>query len=162
MGFQDYISFPIIPQELKNRIQFALFFLNQNTVSHQQEKTCRKTQLVEKTCQFLKESIQEKHSIESLARVMCSNRNTLNQVFKQKLGCTVFHWLRIQRLYIAKKKLRTTQLTIQEICESIGYENPANFATTFRRINGCTPSECRENFDSPQERCRWCSNQNNI
>ncbi len=99
--------------------------------------------LVDKTCQFLLEYIAENHSLEELASMMFTNRNTLSKAFNQELNCSVFRWLRLQRMEQAKKFLKETHCSIQEISALVGYEEPANFSTTFRSICGISPKKYR-------------------
>lgn len=153
LGVKDYITYPIIPQELEVRLESILSIIKNkffstiegiNTLQKPITNTSKKTQLVEKTCQYLLKNIEKNPSIEKLAALMCSNRNSLTKAFKKELGATVFKWLRLQRMKKATYLLETTELSIQEISLSVGYEDPANFATSYRVVNNISPREYRK------------------
>ena len=44
----------------------------------------------------------------------------------------------------AKHLLSHSNLTIQQICYEVGYEDPANFATSFKQQNQISPSNFRK------------------
>ena len=48
------------------------------------------------------------------------------------------------RLQLAGRKLRSTNHTLVEIAESVGYGSEAAFSRAFKRHTGTTPSEWRQ------------------
>jgi len=76
---------------------------------------------------------------------MATNRNTLSQSFKKVIGISVFAWLRIQRMKQAEILLRTTNKTIQQISFEVGYNDPANFSTSYRQLFKISPQQFRKN-----------------
>jgi len=99
--------------------------------------------LVEKACDFLTKEISEKHTLQNLSRELVTNRNTLSKAFKNILGLGVFSWLRQQRINKAASLLKNTSMHIQLISYEVGYNDPANFSTAFRKITGLSPKEYR-------------------
>ncbi len=75
---------------------------------------------------------------------MATNRNSLSIAFKAVLNQGAFAWLRQQRLKKAKQILATTQLPIQQVCYQVGYNDPANFATAFKKIYQLSPMQYRK------------------
>lgn len=49
-----------------------------------------------------------------------------------------------RRMERAKELLLRSDLTVSEICLEIGYSGIGTFSSSFKKMNGCTPSEFRE------------------
>ena len=62
----------------------------------------------------------------------------------EQMGCTVFAYLRDQRIARGGTLLRETEIDVQGIALLVGFQNAGNFATAFRERNGMTPSAYRK------------------
>ena len=82
-------------------------------------------------------------SVEALAEKVRLNRTTLQQVFRQMYGMTVYEYRTQVRMQEAKNLLLTGSLTVTEIAGRCGYTNASKFAAGFRRIAGMPPGEWR-------------------
>jgi AraC family L-rhamnose operon regulatory protein RhaS len=92
----------------------------------------------------------EKVTIEMITKQFHTNKTTLNQKFKAIMGMTVMEYISSLRMQIACSFLRKTYLSVNEIVERSGYRDNACFLRTFRKHNGCTPSEYRKQFETSQ------------
>ncbi|MEH2179623.1 helix-turn-helix domain-containing protein [Nostoc sp.] len=88
-------------------------------------------------------------SILELAQMVGVSDRTLLRGFRELFGTTVFGYLVNKRMELAEQWLRQGdacdnqyQRTVAEVAISLGYSNPAHFATAFKRKFGITPSEC--------------------
>jgi AraC-like DNA-binding protein len=81
-------------------------------------------------------------SIELSQQLGMSDR-TIQRGFRSLFGMTVFGYLTALRLQQAESLIRSTDLTIAEIANSIGYAHLGHFASAFKRKYGINPSECR-------------------
>jgi AraC-like DNA-binding protein len=171
MGAFDYISSPPTTEELLLRLQSCknIGGYGQATIPHTEKSSYpatlpvnphsntepankqkaepeqnKKTQLVTSACRHLTETISRKHTLNSLARTTGTNRNTLCTAFKEVHGQSVFSWLRGQRMHMAAKLLRETSTSIQQICFEVGYHDPANFSTAFKKHFGTSPRKYRK------------------
>ncbi|BFT29928.1 hypothetical protein D210916BOD24_11040 [Alteromonas sp. D210916BOD_24] len=100
--------------------------------------------LVENTCEYLLNNIDQDLNQKKIAKAMNTNRDRLARAFKDETGMGVGAWLRKQRMNIAKDKLLTTDFTVCEISASVGYYDQANFATTFKRTFDISPQQYRK------------------
>lgn len=82
-------------------------------------------------------------SLATLAAESGLSRFHLLRLFKKAYGETPLKQLTRIRMEEAKRRLLRTGQSITEIALDCGYENPAHFATAFRRIEGVTPSAYR-------------------
>ena len=78
-------------------------------------------------------------SLASLARQVGTNRLKLNQGFHTLYGTAPFGYLRSHRLSQAKRLLMTSELSIDQIAEAVGYSSRSRFATAFRQRMGLNP-----------------------
>lgn len=85
------------------------------------------------------------HSLAALARLAGMSASTLKQRFAQTYGCSVFEFLRSQRLEQARLGLRQCGWSVKQAALHCGYRHPANFATAYRRRFGCPPSRDGKN-----------------
>lgn len=161
-GFADYISYPFIAPEIERRLAACHARPAGRTPSGLAEKPAeyvhrdagpglppaRMQDLVDRACDRLLADIQAPLTLDELAHVLGTNRNVLTRAFNQVLGCSTFQWLRRQRLARAAELLRHTDLSVQTIAFDVGYGEPANFATAFRRTYGCSPRQYRRTVRS--------------
>ncbi|MDF2959360.1 MAG: two component transcriptional regulator, AraC family [Paenibacillus sp.] len=79
---------------------------------------------------------------EAAARVHL-NPSYLSQLFKQQLNRNFVDYIVEVRMEEAKRLLCSTSLRISEVADRVGYADVAYFSNTFKKWNGCTPSEFR-------------------
>lgn len=82
-------------------------------------------------------------SIAELARRAGSSRRTFNVQFRAAYGVSANDYLRTSRLDMAREALVHQNLSVADAAYFVGYSNPANFATAFRKHFGHAPSTCR-------------------
>lgn len=72
------------------------------------------------------------------------NRNKIHYGFKEMFGTSLHRYCTDLRLQRAADLLRTTDLTIAEVAEQIGFSEATNFTAAFRQRFGCLPSADRK------------------
>lgn len=93
--------------------------------------------------QVLEERLDTPPSLAELAKAVGTNTRRLTEAFKRCSGCTVFDFLREERLKEGRRLLADTELEIQSVANLLGYTSAANFSTAFRERFGLTPSDYR-------------------
>lgn len=88
---------------------------------------------------ILRGQLQQPPSVEDLARQVALNRLKLNQGFHQVFGATPYGHLRHCRLRQARQLLMTTDFSIEQIAEQVGYSSRSRFASAFRKEYGLNP-----------------------
>ncbi len=83
-------------------------------------------------------------SIEDLAGRVKLNRTTLQRVFRQMYGVTIFEYRTQVRIQEAKNLLIDDGLSITEIAGMCGYSNASKFSATFKKITGVSPHEWKK------------------
>lgn len=72
------------------------------------------------------------------------NPKYLSQLFKESIGENFSDFLIGLRIDHAKRLLRETDETVQDISERIGYANPTSFIRVFKKVVGLSPGQYRE------------------
>ncbi len=85
-------------------------------------------------------------TLEVCARRMNYSPNYLTKVFRKETGVNFSDYLSEYRMRMAKKWLIETDMKISEIAERLKYNTSANFIRYFRKLEGCTPGQYRENY----------------
>jgi CheY-like chemotaxis protein len=67
----------------------------------------------------------------------------LNAVFQAADGLSMFGFVRRERMRRAALMLGQSTLAIADVALEVGYANPANFATEFRKFWGMSPTQLR-------------------
>ena len=77
--------------------------------------------------------------MEKLARQVNTNRLKLNQGFHAAYGVTPYQYLRDCRLWMAKRLLTLSTLSVEQIAGAVGYSSRNHFAKAFRKQTGLNP-----------------------
>jgi transcriptional regulator GlxA family with amidase domain len=89
-------------------------------------------------------------SVEDLAQRSGLPASTFKRRFKQATGYSPLHYLQRLRIEEAKRLLEQSEAPVEEICWTVGYDEPASFRRLFKRVTSLTPSEYRRKFRAPQ------------
>ncbi|MBT3274620.1 MAG: response regulator [Spirochaetales bacterium] len=84
--------------------------------------------------------------IEAIASDMERNPSYLCTVFKQHTGITINQYMTILRIEEAKRLMRESSLSLQDIAEESGFASENYLARVFKKYEGCTPSHYRSNL----------------
>ena len=82
---------------------------------------------------------------ESLAGYLCITPRTLRRKLSSQ-GTSFREIIKELRTSSAKKLIKETQLTIEDIAYSVGFNDVSNFRAAFKKWTGDTPSEMRKRF----------------
>lgn len=82
-------------------------------------------------------------TIQDVADQFGMSIRSFNRRFKNATGKTPLAYLQNSRMETAKDLLKTTNLTIGEVMDKVGYHDNAHFTTLFKKVHGTTPSRYR-------------------
>lgn len=118
------------------------------------EKTCASilagresgnTGLRDRIAQYVEENYRDPNfSLESTADYFEMSYAYLSRFFKDQMGATFSDYISAKRMEYAKQLLTTTELSIAEIVQRIGYTNVSSFNRKFKAEVGITPGEWRK------------------
>ena len=83
-------------------------------------------------------------SLRELAGASGVSGKHLCRSFQKSLGCSPVETYRLLRLQLAVALLSRSNLSVREIADRCGFEDPAYFSRCFSSVFGCAPSQVRE------------------
>jgi AraC-like DNA-binding protein len=89
---------------------------------------------------LIRSDLRHPWTVAELARHAGLGRRTFNAQFHQMYGTSAADFLRTSRLGFAREALLHQGFSVTEAAYAVGYTNPANFSTAFRKQFGCVPS----------------------
>lgn len=81
--------------------------------------------------------------LSDLAQATCMSPSALSRLFKTRVGITLREFIGAYKLGMAHEMMVTSDLSITEIADALGFVSLSTFERTFRRITGQTPSQYR-------------------
>ena len=88
---------------------------------------------------FIEERYSEPVSLRDVAQAVSLTPGHLTTVVRRKTGRTVVEWIAERRLAQARRLLVETDLSVDEVGQGVGYNDPGYFVKSFRRAHGTTP-----------------------
>ncbi|QQS29720.1 MAG: helix-turn-helix transcriptional regulator [Sphingobacteriales bacterium] len=74
------------------------------------------------------------------------NQCYLKKGFKEVFGTTIYDFVQEQRMMKARLLLSTTELTVSQVADKIGFSSISNFSSAFKKHTGVFPSELPKSF----------------
>lgn len=93
---------------------------------------------------YIQDNRTRKITLEGLSQQFNISASHLSRVFNLAYHISPINYLIHSRITYATEYLLKSDLTITEIAEQVGYDNPTHFTNLFTKRIGCTPSEYRE------------------
>jgi transcriptional regulator GlxA family with amidase domain len=101
---------------------------------------------VRKCEQWLTDHFTEANCVSRVAANANIPERSLKRRFKAATGKSLLEYLQGLRIEKAKGLLETSDASIDDICATVGYEEPAFFRRLFKRLTGLTPASYRKMF----------------
>ena len=121
-------------QWLKNMIAVAFESINEIAKSKYQK-------IIDDIKKYINENYADIHSVEQISSEFNISTSYAKQIFKQHTGKTIFEYLTLTRIEVAKKLLENPYIKVYEVSDKIGYSKTAYFSELFKRHTGMTPQQ---------------------
>ncbi len=138
----DYILKPVNFEEfgeIIDNLKITIYRDEEESATEQSGEN----QLIFHMTGYLKEHLSEEISLKKLAEYFHLSPNYAGQVFKDKIGVSYQAYLTNLRMEEAKSLLLTTQKSVAEIAELVGYNDYRIFTRTFKRLEKVPPTRYR-------------------
>lgn len=93
---------------------------------------------------YLNIHFREEITLDKLAELTFMNKYYLSHIFKEHSGQSPIEYLLEKRISEAKKLLKTTDLSISQIANIVGFNSASYFSQYFKKINNLSPSQYRK------------------
>ena len=105
--------------------------------------------IVAKARAFIDRNFQRDLTLEEVSREVHVSPYYFSKLFKEQTGENFINYLTLRRIETAKQLLSDGRLNVKSVCTEIGYNDPNYFSRLFKRFEGVTPTEYREQFGKP-------------
>ena len=140
----DYILKPVNYAEFGScidNLKISLFQQQTDAAPQQQEE-----RTIVGLTRYLQAHLAEELSLSVLAEQFHLSPQYISQLFKSEIGVNFLAYLTNIRMEQAKKLLLTTSLSIADVAQQSGYGDYRVFTKVFRKSEGITPSQYRQDF----------------
>ncbi len=103
----------------------------------------KRPDIVEKVAEYIRSNYDKDITNDTISAQFGYHSFYLNRVFKEHTGMTLHQAVIKERVTIAKRLLQNTDIAIEAIAREAGFSDRIQFATTFRKCIGLTPTEYR-------------------
>lgn len=106
--------------------------------------TAYDTKAIQKAHDILTKDPYNPPTIKTLSKLVFLNEQKLKAGFSAKYHMSIGQYTTSLRMTIAENLLSTTELSVDEIAKTIGYNHSGNFIKMFKKIHGKTPLAFRK------------------
>ena len=135
----DYIR----DMRINGKLNDLLTLLMESSWHREAHTNAPKKMEISQVKSFLDEHYKEKLSLESVASHFFIDKHYLARLFKEQYGVTLVTYLQQVRITHAKRMLRFTDKSIEEIGLECGIGELNYFSRVFKKLEGVSPSEFR-------------------
>lgn len=111
---------------------------------HKSRANPRLTRQIQQCVDYIEMHLDQKILASDLARQVGYTEYYLTRKFKKETGLSVAGYVRLAKIERAKILLKSTEQTVQEIAEQLGFGTRNYFSYVFQEVTGTTPIEFRE------------------
>jgi len=132
-------------------LSLLLCFQKCNTANHIDCASCKflakpiEKEKILRVKEIIMNRLNNPPTIPELSQQIGINQCYLKKGFKELFGTTVYDFVQEQRMLKAKMLLVTTDFTVSEVAETIGFSSASNFSSAFKKYSGVFPSEISKN-----------------
>ncbi len=94
--------------------------------------------------QYIHEHYQKDLSLNLLSEQVYLSPGYLSEIFIQETGCGINKYIKNLRMELAKDLLHRTNMKVNDICHTVGYQNLSYFVRSFREHFGASPEKYRQ------------------
>lgn len=104
------------------------------------------TPKIQTTLQYIDLHLIDDLSLDNLSKALSIDKYYLSHIFKQDTGSTLYQYILMKRIALAKQLLRNGS-SVTEACQQAGFNDYSNFIRTFKKITGISPSIFGKRFN---------------
>ncbi len=100
---------------------------------------------IQKCVDYIEMNLDKKIAAADLAALVGYTEYYLTHKFKEETGLSVTNYTKFAKIERAKVLLKSTEFSVREISEQLGFATRNYFSSVFQQVTGKTPVEFREN-----------------
>lgn len=141
-GIEDYMR----DMKINERLSSILTLIMENSWIPEKQtvgSSNRSSDAMSEIKRYIEIHYREKILLDNLAELFYMNKYHMVRSFKSRYGDTIINYLTSQRIIAAKKKLRFSDESVEEIGFECGFEDANYFSRAFKKMEGYSPSSYR-------------------
>ncbi|WP_194851014.1 helix-turn-helix domain-containing protein [Nonlabens antarcticus] len=140
---KDHIQGEMLRAMLKRMLITATRLIK--TDRHQENLSTKQVDLIRKFNILVEQHFKEKHQVADYADLLFKSPKTLSNFFRKHDVKSPLKVINERIALEAKRLLRNSEMTAEEIAYDLGYGEPSHFSKFFKKQTGRTPLEYRKN-----------------
>ena len=113
------------------------------TMGSRTPQSVRRPDLVVRARDYIVAHLGTDFSIDEMARSLEVSNRVLNYAFRDTLGVSPLQYVLTQKLHWARRQLKSSEMTVTQICHQNGFNTPSRFTRQYFRLFGELPSATR-------------------
>lgn len=142
---EKYLTKPVNPKELLKTIKKIVKDLDDEREKEKEPAETKPPEILEKVLSCIEDNFTGDVRLSSLAEQYYCSVTYLSKLFKKYVGMNFIDYITKKRIEKAKELLYHTDMPIDEIIWTVGYQDAKHFRDVFRKSEGISPSEFRRN-----------------
>jgi len=130
-------------QEAKHLLREYCHLFMMKLVSIKTDKT---KVILNKLIMYINSHYAENLTLEQLSTLCSLSPTYISKIFKTQLDTNFIDYVSSVRIKVAKRLIKNSELSLKEISNEIGYIDPNYFTRVFKKYEGMTPSEYRNDY----------------
>ncbi len=123
--------------------------VNESAYEYEETGDDRSNAMLKKVLEYIEERYtDENFSLNDAANAANVSPNYFSAVFSQEMNMTFIEFVTKKRMDRAKKLLRQSKMSTADVAAEVGYKDPHYFSFVFKKTQGCTPREYRNDSGS--------------
>lgn len=102
---------------------------------------------IKKAQEYIEKNIQEKITIDELAKLAAISRRTFERRFRLATNNSVLEYIQRIKIESAKRQFENSRKNIAEVMYDVGYTDTKAFRDLFKKLTGLTPIEYRNKYN---------------
>lgn len=112
---------------------------------HRMRENPQYSEPIRRCCEYIEMNVNRNIQGQELASLVGYSVTYLTRRFREETGFGITDYVKAAKIERAKVLLSTTDQTVQEISDQLGFTTRNYFSTCFRQVTGLTPREFRDN-----------------
>lgn len=134
----------VIPASFVSFLLDISHILSSKKESKISSQSSRKEEVFNKFLDLLLKYYKEQHEVAFYAEKLFITPQYLTFIIKELTGKTTNKWIDETLILEARKLLKTTQTTVQQIADQLNFSDQSTFGKFFKKYHGISPAEYRK------------------
>ncbi|MDD9271414.1 response regulator [Paenibacillus sp. GCM10023248] len=126
---------------LKEQVHAVMALLGSDQEGHGPEHGKK---VIKDIVKLIEDNYMSDISLKWIADRVFLTQTYLSYLFHKEVGQTIVKYITLVRMQKAEELLRSTNLTVADISQQVGFMNTSYFCKTFKHYRGCSPAKFRE------------------